>query len=77
MENLSSLIRKFIKLPGLPQIETQKEQLDHILINMKWRGSLQDFRIYRGTDILTMVLDQQNQTKFKENKKGPGKGKDY
>ena len=30
-----------------------KEQLDHILINRKWRGSLQDVRIYRGADIFS------------------------
>ena len=30
-----------------------KEQLDHILINRKWKGSLQDVRIYRGADIFS------------------------
>lgn len=33
-----------------PDGET-KEQIDHILINRKWLGSLQDVRVFRGADI--------------------------
>ena len=30
---------------------TTKSQIDHILINGKWRSSLQDVRAYRGADV--------------------------
>ena len=30
-----------------------KNQIDHILINKKWRGSLQDVRVCRGADVFT------------------------
>ena len=30
-----------------------KNQIDHILINKKWKGSLQDVRVFRGADIFS------------------------
>ena len=39
--------------------ETTKNQIDHVIINRRWRSSLQDVRAYRGADVAsdhTLVL---------------------
>ena len=53
-----------------------KEQLDHILINRKWRGSLLDVRIYRGADIFSDhgLLISKIKLKLRKTRKGQERG---
>ena len=54
-----------------------KEQLDHILINRKWRGSLLDVRIYRGADIFSDhgLLIGKIKLKLRKTRKGQERGR--
>ena len=54
-----------------------KEQLDHILINRKWRGSLQDVRVYRGADIFSDhgLLIGKIKLKLRKTRRGQERGR--
>ena len=43
--------KKIHKITWISPDGETKEQIDHILINRKWLGSLQDVRVFRGADI--------------------------
>lgn len=59
-----------------PDDQTQ-EQIDHILINMKWRTSLQDVRVFRGADIASdhLLSIASIKIKLRKTRNGQTRGK--